>query len=201
MNFGHNNCFFLKANKGYAKTMKNIYRDHFPKRKEENRINSISGLLIFIYSDNEFCIDLESLSEIRNVNEIEININSKKEAIILLDNNEYKLIQMHKLLGFPEVIKSENNRVIFVDIYNKKIAFITEKINEILTTEYFFVGTSLAMEIIPVKKYIKSLIKFQGRDIYLPDFKKITKELNQLAIMSGLANKSKRHPGNYNYSK
>jgi len=181
--------------------MKNANQNNFPKTSRQRYIDAINGLLIFEFFDNEFCIDLECLIEVKNVDDIQIAINNSNEAIILYEDYEYKFIQLHKLMGYPELTSSDDNRVILIDIYNKKIAFIVEKINELLTTGYLFVGNKISIDITHVKKYVKGAIKFQGRNIIMPDFDRISKELNQLAIISGMINSNKRNPGNYNYTK
>ena len=181
--------------------MSKSYQRDLRGRAKSRRIEAINGLLVFNFLDNEFCIDLESLYEIRNVDEVKIDINSSKEAIILLDEHEYKVIQLNKLLGYPELNASTNNRIIFIDIFDKKIAFIVEMINELLTTEFLFLGDSLSMEFSPTKKYLKGAIKFQGRNIFIPDFEKICKDLNQLAIISGMSIRTNKTKDNYEYNR
>ena len=118
-----------------------------------------------------------------------------------MDDHEYKVIQLNKLLGYPEINASTNNRIIFIEIFDKKIAFIVEMINELLTTEFLFVRDSLSMELSPTKKYLKGAIRFQGRNIFIPDFEKICKELNQLAIISGMSFRANKSKDNYDYNR
>ena len=188
-------------NQGNLRVMKNTNQNNFPKTSRQRYIDAINGLLIFEFFHNEFCIDLECLVEVKNVDDVQITINNSNEAIILWEDYEYKLIQLHKLVGYPELTSRSDNRVIFIDIFNKKIAFMVEKINELLTTGYLFVGNKISIDITHVKKYVKGAIKFQGRNIIIPDFERISKELNKLAIISGMVNSTKRNPENYNYSK
>lgn len=181
--------------------MKNTNPNDFSIKPKHGSIDAINGLLVFKFYDNEFCIDLESFTEVKNVDEVKISIKNSKEAIILLDEQEYKVIQLHNLLGYPELITSSNNRVIFIDMFNKKIAFIVEMINELLTTEFLLLGDMFTMELSPIKKYIKGLIKYNKRKIFIPDFEKISKELNQLTITSGIVHSAKECSRKYNYTK
>ena len=164
-----------------------------PKDDGPRRIQAISGLLIFNYSNEEFCIDLECLNEVRNIDETIINVKKNREAVIFLDKHEYKLIQLHKILGYLKLTTSPGNRIIFIEIFNKKIAFMVERINEILTTEFLLVEDNLSMEIKALKKYIKSVIKFQGRSIFTLDFEKICKELDHLTTVSGIKDNSGKY--------
>jgi chemotaxis signal transduction protein len=158
------------------------------------RTNAINGLLVFNYSEDEFCIDLGSLIEVKNVDDVKIKVKKNREAVILLDEKEYKVIQLHKILGYLDLTTSAKSRIIFIDIFDKKIAFAVERINEILATEFLFIEDNLSMEFNSFKKYIKSVIKFQGRNLFTPDFEKICKDLNQLATISKISGSSGDYP-------
>ncbi|HKI78844.1 MAG TPA: chemotaxis protein CheW [Ignavibacteriaceae bacterium] len=162
-------------------------------------LKGIIGLLVFNFYNNEFCIDLQNVTEVKKVDAVQIHFNKRNEAVINLDTSKYKLIQLYKLMGYVNLKTAKDNRVIFADIFNKKIAFFVESVTEVLTTRLLFIDDTLDMELLSDKKYLKGIIKYQGRKIYIPDYEKISRELVKLVQVRSITGVSREYPKGSNY--
>jgi chemotaxis signal transduction protein len=150
----------------------------------QENLKGLNGLLIFEISKQEFCIDIQIVSDIILAKDVKIKINTFNEATIYLDDLEYKVIQLHRLLGYPEMDIINGCRAILVDVFGKRIAFLVDKVVEIVTTDKIFVENSLDLKLLNNKKYLSGVLKFQDRQILIPDLERISKELTKLANIS-----------------
>ncbi len=144
-------------------------------------LEGIKGLLIYKIADMEFCSDVKNIVAILRPDEIVQMKNQNKLHQILFNQLIFKTIDLHKIFGMKPVKMNNNIRIILHEMYGKRFCFLVDSVIEILTTDRMFIDNSLDLIPYSDKNFIKSILKYQNRKIYLPDFEKVTKELNIIA--------------------
>ena len=95
----------------------------------------IDGIIVFIISEIKFCLDIKYVSKIL-APEVEysvITIN-KIDNVKLMSNNEMiPLINFHTLYGLTIPQENSNNRLFLLDYENHRIAFLVDRVKEIIT--------------------------------------------------------------------
>ena len=141
---------------------------------------SVPGLLIFEIGRMKFCTDLRMITVILKPDEIKQiqSIDSENTAAVLYNNQEYNIIYFNRLVNLEEIKDIYASRLILLDIYDKKIALLVDKVTEILSIDKAFIEESINYNPNSDIEYINGILKFQNMTCYLPDYKKITKGLN-----------------------
>ena len=152
----------------------------------------VDGLLIFEISSQQFCSDMRFITAILSLKEASSNSSKMIKSEIQFNGDNYKLINIYKILNFNAVKQKSETRIILFDIFQKKFGFIVDKVSEILTTEKIFVNKSLDMILSSAIKYVKGYLIFENRKILLLDFERITKELNKLCTVDNYRIAEKR---------
>jgi len=150
----------------------------------QENLKGLTGLLIFEIGKQEYCLDIQIVSDIILRKDVKIKINSFNQATINIGDLEYKVIPLHSLLGYHELNRNNDCRAILIDVFGKRIAFLVDEVIEIITTDKIFVETSLDLKLLDNKKYLNGLIKFQDREFFIPNLEIISKELEELANIS-----------------
>ncbi len=147
----------------------------------QDSIEELQGLLIYEINREKFCSDIKEISTILKPSEANMKIKNTFESYVLFDEFEYKLIDIYKMLKLNRPKIMQGSKLILFEAFGKRFGFIVDKIVELITTDKLFVDKSLDLIPHSEKNFIGSILKFQNRTIYMPDFARITKELDELS--------------------
>ena len=134
----------------------------------------IDGIIVFIISEIKFCLDIKYVSKIL-VPEVEysvITIN-KIDNVKLMSNNEMiPLINFHTIYGLTIPQENSNNRLFLLDYENHRIAFLVDRVKEIITINK---GIQDSLKFIPItdKPYLTGRVIYEGETILCPNLGKI----------------------------
>lgn len=132
----------------------------------------LTGLIVFEMEEKEFCADIKDISAILNPQELkteESDIYSLSS--IKLNEIDVPIIDLHKFLGVQFNKDSKDIRVMLVETDERLFGFIVERVKEIFTMNKEFRSK---LNFIPGEgKFIIGRINYEGRELLLPDFKKI----------------------------
>lgn len=146
-------------------------------------LKGIKGLIIFEISGWEFYTDIQNIVAILKPEECNTNTSTEKRWEIEFKGMKFNLVDLrNKIFGFNQKTPEDEKRIILVEMFGKSFCFFVKNVVELLTTDRIFIEKSL--DLIPVsdKRYIRSLLKFQGRTIYFPDFELLAKELESAPL-------------------
>ena len=146
----------------------------------EGPVEGIKGLLIYKIDQTEYCSDIQSVAAIIKTNEIKQSTKQNYLSRIEFDHSVFSIIDMHKIYETKPLKQTDSNRLILHEIYGKNFCFFVDKVLEILSTDRLFMEKS--MDLLPYsgKNLIRYILKYQKRNIFFPDFEKITKSLYKL---------------------
>ena len=135
---------------------------------------SFSGLFIFKIGGQEFCLDLKEIINVVKIPDGEINFNSS-DAGLEYEGDKYKIISFDKLykLNFKS---SSSARIILTAIKKKLIGFFVDEIIEFLALDEN--STKISRVRCDGNPFIKTIIKFDQRELIMPDFERIYSVLN-----------------------
>lgn len=141
----------------------------------------VDGLLVFEINNQEFCSDMRFVTAILSLKEAASNSSKTLKSKVKFNGDNYRLINIYKILNYNAVKQKSDMRIILFDIFQNKFGFMVDKVSEILTTEKIFINKSLDMILSSKIKFIKGYLIFENRKILLLDFERITKELPKLS--------------------
>jgi chemotaxis signal transduction protein len=139
-----------------------------------NSFDLIDGIIVFIISEIKFCIDIKYVSKIMTpeVGYSVITIN-KIDNVKLMSNNEMiPLINFHTFYGLTVPQENRNNRLFLLDYENHRIAFLVDRVKEIITINKD-IQDSLKFVPITDKPYLTGRVNYEGETILFPDLGKI----------------------------
>ncbi len=140
-------------------------------------IENISGILIFQIADIEFCTDLKYVSAILKPNEIKHRNYITDKNTYSFSDLKYMRLEFDKFYSLQTNINTDTSRVIFLEVYGKKLFFYVDKVNEIITLDGIFIENSVEMKLDTGKEYVRSIMSIQKRDLFFPDFERIAREI------------------------
>jgi len=143
-------------------------------------LEGIKGLLIYEIADMEFCSDVKNIVAIIKMEEVEQLKKYNSLHQILYHQSVFITIDLRKIYGLKPNKLTKNIRIILHEMFGKRFCFLADNVIEILTTDSMFIDTSLDLIPYSDKNFIKNILKYHNRRIYLPDFEKITKELHKI---------------------
>jgi chemotaxis signal transduction protein len=146
----------------------------------EGPVEGIKGLLIYKIDHTEYCSDIQNVAAIIRTDEVKQFTNQNYLSQIEFDHSVFSIIDMHKIYETKPLKQTNSNRLILHEIYGKNFCFFVDKVLEILSTDRLFMEKS--MDFLPCtgKSLIRYILKYQKRNIFFPDFEKITKSLYKL---------------------
>ncbi len=148
-------------------------------------IDSIKGILIFKIAGLDFCIDIEYVSSIitpQDKNMLTIK-NKLGDENIKINEEMIPILNFHSMFGFKTPPEDDNTRYILLDFSKRKIAFMVDKIKEIISINNI---TREALKYVPIedKPYLIGKIIYEGQIILYPDLDKIIRDQKSYRINS-----------------
>ncbi|MFO7445639.1 MAG: chemotaxis protein CheW [Ignavibacteriaceae bacterium] len=149
-------------------------------------IDTMTGLVIFEVSEQEFCADIRHISAIINPLELNLkdNLQSDIEKRIHINNISIPLIPFNKFYGIEAKLKGDDQRILIVEPDDILFGFYVDKVKEIFTMSREF-KDKLTFSSTKEKEYLAGIINYEGRTLYLPDFEQIVETQNNF----------REHPG------
>jgi hypothetical protein len=133
-----------------------------------------SGLFIFKIQGQEFCLDLKEIINVLKLAECEIHLNGSDSEVEYAED-KYKIISFDKIykLHYKESFAA---RVILIKIKKKLIGFFVDEIIEIMAIDQ---NSSKILRLDSKNDpYVKFFIKYAEREMIVPDFEQILKNVN-----------------------
>lgn len=137
-------------------------------------MNNIKGLLVFYLGDLEFCADIKDITTTIKVDKLGGNypVDKMDYLKLLINKSEVQIINLHQLFGITLTKFDQDTRIFLYEKDDNKFGFFADSVSELLTIDR---KITKYLEFIPPQnsEYILSIIKFEGRLLYLPDYYKI----------------------------
>ena len=133
-------------------------------------------LVVFTLGDEEFGVDISQVREIVRV--VQITYLPKAptfiEGVVNLRGQVLAVIDLSKRLGVPSKERSENTRIIVVEVGENTVGMIVDSVSEVLRLSSEFVEDvpSLVETEVP-EHYIRGVGKLKDRLLVLLDLNKI----------------------------
>jgi two-component system, chemotaxis family, chemotaxis protein CheV len=140
------------------------------------RIDALTGLVVFTLGGNEFSADIKDISAIINPNELkEAPDLASDKPFVRINNLEIPLLDLYRSYNLRSSGSEEDKRILAVEVDNHLFGFMVDKVKEIFTMSR---DLKEKLEFIPIEKevYLAGVLKYEGRSLYLPDFKLLHKD-------------------------
>ncbi len=156
--------------------------------EKDAKSNDILQLVTFNIGDEEFGVDILNIQGINRMVEVTQVPNAPDfvEGIINLRGQVIPLISLRKRLMMDEIEKDKHTRFIVVEMGEKIIGFIVDKVNEVLRINKSVTEPPPPMIGGVDSEYLTAVAKLEDRLIILLDLNKIVseKEKEQIANMA-----------------
>lgn len=140
---------------------------------------SIPGLLIFEVDDMIFCTDIRMITVIQKPEEIEWggSVNSRDLTKLNFRGEVYNIINFNRMMKLKRKSIVIDSRILLLDVFERKIAFFVDKVNEMLSLDKLFIEKSI--NYVPAENidYVSGILNFQNKSCYFPDYARIVKEV------------------------
>ena len=141
--------------------------------KDLSLIDNFKGLLTFKINGEYFCSDMANIVEIINPSELnqEENINSDSPHINL-GVVKIAMIDLYKIFGLNSKQRTEDDRIIVVEINNQFLCFLVDKICNIYSLDKDIINE---IEFEPFKRiiHLTGILKLKKKNLFLLDFNSI----------------------------
>jgi purine-binding chemotaxis protein CheW len=139
-------------------------------------MQNIKGLVTFEISGQVFCADIQDITGIINPAELdqEENINSN-HPYIELGSVKIPLIDINKTFGFVPKDRTENARILIVEVKKEIIGFFVEKVDHVYSIDN---EMQEKMEFTECKRilYLSGILKYQKMNMFLLDLQNINSD-------------------------
>jgi len=137
-------------------------------------MDNLKGLLVFYLGDLEFCADIKDITTTIKVDKLGINypVSRLDNLKLMINKSEVQIINLHQIFGITLTKFDENTRIFLYEKDNNQFGFFVDSVSELLTIDR---KITKHLEFIPPQnnEFLLSIIKFEGRLLYLPDYLKI----------------------------
>ncbi len=159
--------------------------------KDISLLENFKGLLTFKINGEYFCSDMANIVEIINPTELnqEENINSASPHINL-GVVKIAMIDLYKIFGLNSKPRSEDDRILVIEINNQFLCFLVDKICNIYSLDKDIISE---MEFEPFQRiiHLSGILKLKKKNLFLLDFNSIaSSELKKVNGESFIRNKS-----------
>ncbi len=144
-------------------------------------LEGLRGLVIFDIAEQEFCSDINNVLAIIRINEAKFWNVERFLTDIEFNKVVFRVVDIHGIYGFNPVRITDSTRIMLFELFGKKFCFIVDRVIEMLTTDRIFIEKSLDIVQDTDKGHSRGILKYQKRNIFIPNFEKICKDLNSIA--------------------
>jgi len=136
-------------------------------------MQNIKGLVTFEISGQVFCADIQDITGIINPAELnqQDNLNSS-HPFIELGSVKIPLVDINKTFGFTAKDRTENTRILIVEVQKQLIGFFVEKVDHVYSIDNEMENN---MEFTECKRilYLSGILKYQKTNMFLLDLQSI----------------------------
>jgi len=140
-------------------------------------MDNLKGLLVFYLGDLEFCADIKDITTTIRVDKLgtEFPVERMEHLKLMINKSEVQIINLHKLFGITLTKFDNETRIFLYEKNGMRFGFFVDKVSELLTLDRKIIRQ---LEFIPPQnsEYLLSIIKFEGRLLYLPDYHRISEK-------------------------
>lgn len=140
-------------------------------------MDNLKGLLVFYLGDLEFCADIKDIATTIRVDKLgtEFPVERMEHLKLMINKSEVQIINLHKLFGITLTKFDNETRIFLYEKDSMRFGFFVDKVSELLTLDRKIIRQ---LEFIPPQnsEYLLSIIKFEGRLLYLPDYHRISEK-------------------------
>ena len=148
-------------------------------------------LVSFVVADEEFAVDILSVHEINKMMELTRVPQSppEVEGVINLRGRIIPVVDLRRKFGMPESERTDQTRVVVVEVRGRVIGFIVDSVNEVLRIRSSIVDTGAQMTASINADFIAGVGKLSDRLLILLDLPKLFGhgELEELSQLAGAA--------------
>lgn len=145
-------------------------------------------LVSFVVAGEEFAVDILAVQEINRMMELTRVPQSppEVEGVINLRGRIIPVVDLRRRFGMPEAERTEQSRVVVIEVRRRVIGFIVDRVNEVLRISPSIVDTAPQMATSINADFIAGVGKLQDRLLILLDLPKLfgTSEVEELAQMA-----------------
>lgn len=137
---------------------------------EENNIRSI---ITFEMADQKYCLNFDDVVVIVDPEQIERDsISDTSDPHITIGIFKVPVVDLCKIFGAEPIKKSDTNRIIVIEIFQKLFGFMVQRIMDVINVDR---KESQAMEIFQQKElpYILKTVKYRGDKMFCLDLNQI----------------------------
>lgn len=140
-------------------------------------MDNIKGLLVFYLGDLEFCADIKDIATTIKVDKLGSGypVSKMENLKLMINKSEVQIINLHQIFGITLTKFDENTRIFLYEKNDRRFGFFVDSVSELLTIDR---KVTKHLEFIPPQnnEFLLSIIKFEGRLLYLPDYLKIAQQ-------------------------
>ena len=137
-------------------------------------MDNLKGLLVFYLGDLEFCADIKDITTTIKVDKLGNNypVSRLDNLKLMINKSEVQIINLHQIFGITLTKFDQDTRIFLYEKDNNRFGFFVDNVSELLTIDR---KITKHLEFIPPQnnEFLLSIIKFEGRLLYLPDYLKI----------------------------
>lgn len=132
-------------------------------------------LVTFEVANEEFAVDILSVQEINRMMELTRVPQSPPdvEGVINLRGKIIPVIDLRKKFGMPNTEKTDQNRIVVVEVQKKMLGFIVDRVHEVKRIDSNVVEPAPAMVCSIDADFIKGVGKLEDRLLILLDIEKL----------------------------
>jgi purine-binding chemotaxis protein CheW len=132
-------------------------------------------LVTFEVANEEFAVDILSVQEINRMMELTRVPQSPPdvEGVINLRGKIIPVIDLRKKFGMPNTEKTDQNRIVVVEVQKKMLGFIVDRVHEVKRIDSSVVEPAPAMVCSINADFIKGVGKLEDRLLILLDIEKL----------------------------
>ncbi len=140
-----------------------------------NEIQNAQGLIIYEISDQKFCTDIAKINNILKMKFVELPENFSKNIStkIIIDDYQFHLLNLSKLLRLKEKPISEKTRLLLFDYSNVKFYFMVDQIHHIVIHDAQFKDTEEVIKPQLHNDFLIGAIDFENSEVSILDLEKI----------------------------
>lgn len=147
-----------------------------------NDCEEILQLVSFNLEEEEYCIEILKVKEIIKIMKVTNLPNSPDfvEGVINLRGKIIPVVDLRKKLELPQAAHTANTRIIVVDIMNRTIGFIVDKVSEVLRIPTSILESPADLVVGINSEYINSIARYNDRLLILIEVEKVLNSLNKI---------------------
>ncbi len=132
-------------------------------------MQDIKGLVTFEIAGQVFCADIQDITGIINPEELnqEDYINSS-HPFIELGSIKIPLVNLNKTFGFTAINRTENSRILIVEVQKQLIGFFVEKVDHVYSIDNEM-QSNLTFTKCKQILYLSGILKYQKTNMFLLD--------------------------------